>query len=318
MAILVDSYSETNYVSNTSSTVGQSFTGNGGVLDSCKFYLQRYGSPSGNVYAKLYAHSGTFGSTGIPTGSPLAISDPVSASTIPTSFSLVTFTFSGSNRVNLVNGTKYFIVFETSFSYPNYILCGYDSTSPTHPGNYAWYSGGWYYDASRDLCFYVYSESGSPPPPPPPPPPPESQLPTSGVVPFSGIKIAKAGVNALATNDPQFLKYSSDFGTLKYYARAETKVTINAGNGDVAGKAEIIHNLGYYPFVEVFVSVYIGSPTGIYEYVPFAGSGATVQYDATYSITPTKIILYSQINGVSSSLWNFDFVVFVFKNNLGL
>jgi hypothetical protein len=132
------------------------------------------------------------------------------------------------------------------------------------------------------------------------------------------MKIAKPGYNVLTTNDPTRLIFSSDYGTLKYYKKETAQITFDANAGDIAGIATITHNLGYYPFVEVFVSVYIGSPTGIYEYCPFAGSGATVQYSANYKITTTGITLYAEINGVSDSVWVFDFIVFIYKNNLNL
>jgi hypothetical protein len=65
---LIDSYSETNQNSTVTISaglatkmVGQSFTSNGWVLSSCKFYLRKNNSPTGSVYAKLYSHTGTFG-----------------------------------------------------------------------------------------------------------------------------------------------------------------------------------------------------------------------------------------------------------------
>ena len=68
----------------------------------------------------------------------------------------------------------------------------------------------------------------------------------------------------------------------------------------------------------MFVSVYIGSPTGIYEYCPFAGSGATVLYKANVKIDKTKITCYGQIVGMSTSLWHFDFLIFAYKNDINL
>ena len=72
MAILIDSYSESNqdewfYLDNGGTMyskiiAGQSFANSiSGTLDSCKFYLISLGNPSGNVVAKLYAHTGTYG-----------------------------------------------------------------------------------------------------------------------------------------------------------------------------------------------------------------------------------------------------------------
>lgn len=111
--VTVDSYSEANRDSEwsifgaASSAVSQSFTATGVTLDSAKFYLRKsVGSPTGNATAILYAHSGTFGTNSVPTGSALATSDPFDVSTLTSSFQLATFNFTGVNRYALVNGTK--------------------------------------------------------------------------------------------------------------------------------------------------------------------------------------------------------------------
>lgn len=149
---------------------------------------------------------------------------------------------------------------------------------------------------------------------------PSGSVSPSAVIPFSKgvLKVAKPGVDVLTNSDPEKFIFSSEFGTLKYFDKEESIVSFDANAGAIGGHGTITHNLGYYPFVEVFVRVYIGSPSGNYEYCPFAGAGATVFYDANYKITSTTIELYGQINGVSSSVWNFDFLVFIYKNNLQL
>ena len=78
------------------------------ILDSCKFLINaELGNiPTGNVIVYLYAHTGTYGVNGKPTGSPLATSDPILASTLPTTQQLVTFTFSGANRIILSSNTE--------------------------------------------------------------------------------------------------------------------------------------------------------------------------------------------------------------------
>lgn len=132
------------------------------------------------------------------------------------------------------------------------------------------------------------------------------------------IEIAKDGINILETNNPAHMKFSSRYGTLKYYAKVAAQVTINGGDGDFAGRQIINHNLGYFPFAEVFVRVYIGAPFGNYEYVPFAGAGATILYTANYIIKENTIELYGEFGGVSLSTWTFDFLVFLYKNDLNL
>jgi len=132
------------------------------------------------------------------------------------------------------------------------------------------------------------------------------------------LKIAKPGVNVLTNSDIEKLIFSSEYGTLKYFDKQALNLSFDASNGDITCRGSVDHNLGYYPFVEVYVSVYIGSPTGIYEYCPFVGSGASVAYLANIKIDENKIWLYGEISGSSESVWHFDFLVFVYKNDLSL
>jgi hypothetical protein len=160
---IVDSYSEADLSSNNlfHFTVGQSFTGDGKNLTSCKFYLSKTGSPTGFCRAKLYAHSGTFGTSSVGTGDALATSDNVDVSTLTGDLTLTTFNFPA--PYTMANGTHYVIAIEYlggdmsncvrigNFSYP----------APTHAGNSC---GGvvptWYPEVSTDICFYVYGISG--------------------------------------------------------------------------------------------------------------------------------------------------------------
>ena len=163
MATIIDSYSESNQdstlggVGYTKSRVGQSFIGDGTILNSVKFYLKKNsGSPTGNATAKLYAHSGTYGTSSAPTGSALDTSTTFDVSTLSTSYALITFTFSGG--YTLTNSTKYFIEFDYSSGGPtNNVGAGYDSSSPSHGGN-MWddNSGS---NSGTDLIFYVYGVS---------------------------------------------------------------------------------------------------------------------------------------------------------------
>lgn len=133
------------------------------------------------------------------------------------------------------------------------------------------------------------------------------------------LEVAKDGVNILNTNDPRDMKFSSRFGTLKYFVKTQQILTIDGSAGDWAGKKTYTHNLGYYPFVEVFVRVYIGSPSGNYEYVPFWASGASIAYAANYIIKENTIDLYGEFTALSSAdEWTFDFLLFLYKNDLTL
>jgi hypothetical protein len=68
--------------------VAQQFTATVGDLSRAIFSIRKQGSPTGNVYAVLYANSG-----GAPTGSALATSNPVDISGLTTSFADVDFEF---------------------------------------------------------------------------------------------------------------------------------------------------------------------------------------------------------------------------------
>jgi hypothetical protein len=163
----VDNYANTNYVSTNfdiygaNGKQGQSFTGNGGAIDSLKLYMKKSGSPTGNGYAKIYSHSGTFGTSSVP-DTLLATSDAFDVSTLTTTIALINFNFSGDERITLTNGTNYVVVLEyTGGNSSNKVLIGADSTSPTHGGNRVSHDGtNWQADNTHDLIFYVYSDNG--------------------------------------------------------------------------------------------------------------------------------------------------------------
>lgn len=164
----IDSCSESNYATDITLSVdvgigtnmsGQSITGNGGSLTSVKFYLKKSGTLSGTMYAKLYAHTGTYGTSSIPTGSALATSDGVAESSLTTSYQLIEFTFS--TPYTLSNGTYYVIIFEpATYTASNYTVVGVTSASVSS-GNSSrnQVPTGWAESASEDLCFYAYSKN---------------------------------------------------------------------------------------------------------------------------------------------------------------
>ncbi len=162
-----DSYSETNadatltLYSGAKVEVGQTLNPIvTGSLETAKFVLSKFGAPTGNVTAVLYAHTGTFGTTGTPTGAALATSDTLDVSTLTTSGVLTTLTFTAANRVTLTAGTKYTI----SIAYAggdasNYLVIGTDTSSPSHAGNSYYNDGSYHADATTDVPFYVNASS---------------------------------------------------------------------------------------------------------------------------------------------------------------
>jgi len=160
---LNDSYSETNQSaeltmdSNNFQGIGQSFTSTGGTLDKVSFYLKKQNSPTTGT-AKIYSHSGTYGVSSVP-GTLLATSDVYDVSTLTTSFQVITFTFSGANKISLSASTNYVVAFEYSATAnPNSVLAGYDSTSPTHSGNSVFSTGSYTANNTIDVPFYVYTD----------------------------------------------------------------------------------------------------------------------------------------------------------------
>lgn len=163
---LIGSCSETNFLGATyildsiddALYAGQSFLNTTEcTIDSCKFYLKTSGTPATNIRAYLFAHTGTFGSTGTPTGTALASSVLVPGSSLPLSYGLVSFTFSGSQRVTLSANTPYFIVIKNEDDDGTEVSVA-KSDSSVVPGNATDTADGivWVPRSDTDVIFYVY------------------------------------------------------------------------------------------------------------------------------------------------------------------
>lgn len=168
----IDSYSESNvdfdsyvlYDNGSSSRwytkLGQSITGDGQQIGSCKFYLKKDGSPTGNITASIYAHSGTFGTSSVGTGSALVTSAAIDITTLTTSYQLITFTFA--SPLTLSAATNYVLVVEfASGDSSNKLIVGVDNSSGTHAGNMTryLYTGSWFAASAVDTAFYAISDS---------------------------------------------------------------------------------------------------------------------------------------------------------------
>lgn len=164
--LVLDSYSETNQdnfysIGNTLNlAAGQAFYNrNNVILDSCKLYIKKIGSPTGNVTVKLFAMGGTFGSSAVPTGSALATADVLNIATLTTSFAVKTFSFSGAQRITLSADTHYcLVVYYSGGDGSNALEVGRDASSPSHSGNAFFSNDGTTFTAQTiyDMCFYVY------------------------------------------------------------------------------------------------------------------------------------------------------------------
>lgn len=167
MAHIIDSYdishqdNALNFFGSVSA-VGQSMTGNGSKVGSIIFYLKKSGSPTGNMVSKIYAHAGTFGSSSVPTGAALAVSNSYDISTLTTSLQLITFTFSGANQITLTNAIHYIVDVEYPASNTDFLVMGCDFDPTSAPGNMCLLNPAWLPDIQRDACFYVYDNSSQP------------------------------------------------------------------------------------------------------------------------------------------------------------
>jgi hypothetical protein len=145
--------------------IGQSFIGNGGTLNYVKFFGGRSNSPTGTCNAKLYSHSGTYGTSSVP-NTLLATSQDVDITTLPTigSPALFTINFVGTGKIKLTSGTHYLLTFEyTGGDVTNNMYISFDTAGGgTHAGNICTLSGGtWSANSSNDLCFYAYKDDDS-------------------------------------------------------------------------------------------------------------------------------------------------------------
>lgn len=164
---IIDSYIESNrssalniYEGGSFAYVGQSFSvSTEAKVSKATAYLKKNNNPTGNVTAYLYAHSGTYGSSSVPTGSPIATSRPYDVSTLPSDYELIDFDFP--TRPTLSASTNYCLVLSVgggSTSATNRPLWGSDNSSPTHGGNYFYSSDGttWNSGTAHDMIFYIY------------------------------------------------------------------------------------------------------------------------------------------------------------------
>jgi hypothetical protein len=122
----------------TNDAVAQSFTGSGGTLANAVFYLKKTGSPTGVATARVYAHTGVYGTSSTPTGSALAVSEDFDVTTLTGTYAEYRFRFIGDNNIVLGNGTDYCVSIEYTVAPGggNTVDVGYD-VSGGHGGNMA-------------------------------------------------------------------------------------------------------------------------------------------------------------------------------------
>lgn len=147
----------TNYTGITKVGQAKALTGTN-LLYSSKFYLKKVGSPTGNATAKVYAATGSPGTTGLPTGSALATSAAFDVSTLTTSYQLLEFIFTSPYSAG---AGDYCITFEwNGGDGSNYVAMGVDGSSPTDDGNmFVTAEGVDSVMSDKDLIYYLISQT---------------------------------------------------------------------------------------------------------------------------------------------------------------
>lgn len=130
---------------------------NAQYLTRVRVRLRKVGSPTGAISAKLYAHSGTFGTSSIPTGAALATSVTMDASVLTTSY--LEYEFAFLTQAVMSASTNYTIAIEHAvIDGSNYIEVQGLAGTGTHAGNRSQLvASTWTATAGDDLFFKVYA-----------------------------------------------------------------------------------------------------------------------------------------------------------------
>jgi len=160
LSFVIDSYTA-GYDSDTaivnSGGRSQSFLCDGSYdAETLKFNIHRSFGATGNITGRIYAHSGSLGSSSVPTGDALVESTAIdiTTTTYPDT-SWITFTFA--TPYELSTDTNYCLVIWYEGTGTLYVHR--DASSPTHAGNYAYSSAPWSYDAAKDLLFELIGDN---------------------------------------------------------------------------------------------------------------------------------------------------------------
>jgi hypothetical protein len=136
-------------------------------ITRAEFSMFQQNGPTGSLYARLYAASGTFGSSAVPTGAALAESAAVDVTTLPGAYDMIPFDFATPPRIEA--DTTYCIAVEfdgTPAGATGYPLVGGDVFSATHAGNISSRNrstGLWSATPSQDLIFRLTGFKVPPP-----------------------------------------------------------------------------------------------------------------------------------------------------------
>lgn len=100
-------------------------------LTSVEFTLQKGSTWTGTLQAEVYAHSGTYGESSVPTGDALAVSTILTEQDLTVTSTATVFPFIGSNQIMLPPATTYVFVLKilTSNGVSPAVTVSYTSSS---------------------------------------------------------------------------------------------------------------------------------------------------------------------------------------------
>jgi hypothetical protein len=128
---------------------------NAQYLVRARVSLKKVGSPTGNLTVTLHAHSGTYGTSSVPTGAALATSGNLDVSTLTTAYQTIELAFA--TPYELEASTNYVLAVNYSNGDgSNYVHAQGLATTGTHAGNRSETTGSWSATAGDDLFFYAY------------------------------------------------------------------------------------------------------------------------------------------------------------------
>lgn len=126
------------------------------------FYLSISNAPTGNISCKLYAHSGTYGTSSVPTGAALATStNTIDITTLTAVRTYQEFSFT---PIALSATTYYCIAVAYSGSSGSNTLNVFTKFNPAvgHSGNFSQLQSGAWSTDTRDLAFNLFNDNSVP------------------------------------------------------------------------------------------------------------------------------------------------------------
>lgn len=131
------------------------------------------------------------------------------------------------------------------------------------------------------------------------------------------LAFTKPTYNVLTETDVNNFSFDSQYDTLKYFASGTGNQTIQV-TGSASGEAtiRIRHNLGYYPYFQVYVNQGLSSRLLPNACVPVVDTGISCAYATT-----TDLFLYIRQevpDAGETDTAESDYVFKIFTNDLGL